>query len=120
MINGIGWFEIGTNDPQSVQRFYGDLFGWQFGAPEEMGGAYREITTPAADSIGGGLFDTGGAVPNYAVFYVQVTDVAATVRAAESAGGKVLVGPKDTGNGLIFAQLLDPTGNQFAVYSPPA
>jgi predicted enzyme related to lactoylglutathione lyase len=26
--NGIGWFEIGTDDPAAAERFYGDVFGW--------------------------------------------------------------------------------------------
>jgi predicted enzyme related to lactoylglutathione lyase len=118
--NGIGWFEIGTDDPQRVQRFYGDVFGWRFTEGDGADGGYREITTPAPDSLRGGIFPTGGKTPNYAVFYVQVADVAAACTAAEAAGGKVLVPAQSGGDGLIFAHLLDPSGNHFAVYTPPA
>ena len=30
-INGIGWFEIATDQPAAAERFYGDVFGWTFG-----------------------------------------------------------------------------------------
>jgi predicted enzyme related to lactoylglutathione lyase len=119
MTNGISWFQIGTDDPATAQRFYGSLFGWTFQADPDSPG-YQIITTPAADSIRGGLSDTGGKAPNHAVFYVEVADVAATVAAAEAAGGKALVPAQRTPDGLVFAHLLDPSGNQFAIYTPPA
>ena len=123
-INGIGWFEIATDQPAVAERFYGDVFGWRFntdgsgGATGDDGSAYRMITTPGADGPSGGLFPTGGKTPNYAVFYVVVADLAATCKAAETAGGKVLVAPQTTPDGLAFAHLLDPSGNHFAVFTP--
>ncbi len=123
MTNGIGWFEVGTDQPEAAERFYGDVFGWTFAdeGPAEDGSApYRTVTTPAAGSIQGGVLATGGRMPNYAVFYVVVADTAATCRQAEAAGGKVLVGPLTGPGGLTFAHLLDPSGNQFGVYTPPA
>ena len=124
-INGIGWFEIATDQPAAAERFYGDVFGWRFGDDDDGatgadGATYRMITTPGAGGPSGGLFPTGGKTPNYAVFYIVVADLAATCKAAEAAGGKVLVGPQSTPNGLAFAHLLDPAGNQFAVFTPPA
>ena len=44
----------------------------------------------------------------------------ATVRRAEEAGGKVVQPPHTTPTGLTHAHLLDPEGNEFAVFSPPA
>jgi len=119
MTHGIGWFEIGTDDPEAAQRFYGTVFGWSFAA-DDGPMPYHVVTTPAPDAIKGGIFPTGGQVPNYAVFYIVVQDVAASCVSAEAAGGKVLVPPTDAGNGLVFAHLLDPSGNKFAIYTPPA
>jgi predicted enzyme related to lactoylglutathione lyase len=118
MTNGIGWFEIGTDDPAAAERFYGTLFGWTFAA-DEGPMPYKIVTTPAGGSIKGGVFSTGGQLPNYAVFCVVVEDVPATVVAAETAGGKVLVPTQTMPDGLAFAHLLDPSGNHFGVYSPP-
>jgi uncharacterized protein len=28
--NGIGWFEIGTDQPAAAEKFYGEVFGWAF------------------------------------------------------------------------------------------
>jgi predicted enzyme related to lactoylglutathione lyase len=119
MTHGIGWFEIGTDDPETAKEFYSTVFGWT-AAREDDPMPYYMVTTPAPDSIKGGIFPTGGQLPNYAVFYVVVRDVAASCVSAEAAGGKVVVPPTDTGNGLVFAQLLDPAGNRFGIYTPPA
>jgi predicted enzyme related to lactoylglutathione lyase len=118
MTNGIGWFEIGTDDPAGAERFYGDLFGWTF-SDDDGGMPYRIVQTPAAGSVKGGIFGTGGTLPNYAIFCVVVDDVAGACRGAEAAGGKVLVPATSTPTGLSFAHLLDPSGNHIGVYSPP-
>jgi len=121
--NGIGWFEIGTDQPAATERFYGDVFGWTFGDDDDStggdGSPYRIATTPAENGLRGGLFATAGKVPNYAIFTVLVEDTAATCRQAEAAGGKILVAPQTEPGGLTFAHLLDPTGNHIGVYTPP-
>ena len=113
-VNGIGWFQIGTDRPEEAERFYGGLFGWTF---EAAAPAYRFITTPAKDGIPGGLADTSGGGPNHAVFSVHVADVDEVCQAAETAGGKVLV-KRTAGDGTRIAHLLDPAGNQFQVFTP--
>jgi predicted enzyme related to lactoylglutathione lyase len=118
-INSVTWFEIGTDDVPAAQDFYGGLFGWTFQA-DDGPMDYQMITTPGADRPTGGIAGTGGGSPNYAVFYVQVADVPATVVAAETKGGKVVLPPQSAPNGLVFAHVLDPAGNLFAVYTPPA
>jgi predicted enzyme related to lactoylglutathione lyase len=121
-INGIGWFEIGTDQPATVERFYGQLFGWTFTSDENSPDGdmpYRIITTPAEAGIRGGVFPTGGRMPNYAVFTVLVADTFATCEQAQAAGGKILAGPERAPNGLAFAHLLDPSGNHFGVFTPP-
>jgi uncharacterized protein len=119
MVNGIGWFEIGTDDPGAAERFYGELFGWTFADDPDSNMPYRIVTTPAEGSIGGGVFGTGGALPGYAIFYVVVSDVARACRQAEAAGGKVLVPAATNDVGLTFAHLADPAGNHFGVFTPP-
>jgi predicted enzyme related to lactoylglutathione lyase len=118
MTHGIGWFEIGTDAPEPVEQFYSAVFGWTF-TPDDGPMPYHYATTPAPDSIRGGVFPTGGKLPNYAVFYVVVQDVAASCVSAEAAGGKVVLPPTETPNGLVFAQVLDPSGNRFGIYTPP-
>jgi predicted enzyme related to lactoylglutathione lyase len=49
---------------------------------------------------------------------VVVEDVAAAVAKAERLSGKVLVPATTRPDGLVFADLLDPSGNHFGVFSP--
>lgn len=122
-VNGIGWFEIGTDQPAAAERFYGEVFGWTFADDDSSsagGTAYRMVTTPDPNGLRGGLFPTGGTVPNYAIFMMLVADTPETCRKAEAAGGKVLVAPQATPDGLTFAHLLDPSGNHIGVFTPPA
>ncbi|HEX3785980.1 MAG TPA: VOC family protein [Pseudonocardiaceae bacterium] len=120
--NGIGWFEVGTDDPAAAQRFYGDVFGWTVakGDPNSPDLSYQLFTTGDADGIGGGLFATKGELPNYAIFTLVVEDVEDTCRRVEKAGGTVARAPKTNPGGVTFAYLLDPAGNQFGVFTPPA
>ncbi|MQY08258.1 VOC family protein [Actinomadura macrotermitis] len=117
--NSVAWFEIGTDRPEDVKRFYGELFDWTFTAPPGDAPAYEEITAPGAEQPSGGVFPSGGAFPDYAIFYVVVQDVAATVARAEELGGKVVVPVTTTANGLVFAQLTDSADHHFGVFTPP-
>lgn len=100
----------------AAKAFYGPLFGWSF-APD---GAYTLITAPEAAGPSGGIFHTGGNIPPYAVFVVQVADVAATAAQAEDLGGKVVVAPMELEDGMVVAYLTDPNGSVFALVSPKA
>src|SRR6266540_2664332 len=100
----LAWFEIATSDPDGAQKFYGSLFDWAFGADGPMGG----------------IFGTGGQMPDHAVFYLLVADVEATCTDAEQLGGSVVSKHLDPGPGAPkFAYLRDPSGNQFGVFTPP-
>jgi predicted enzyme related to lactoylglutathione lyase len=119
--NGIGWFEIGTDDPAAAARFYGDVFGWTVAQDNTRSTdpAYQVLTTGDAAGLHGGLFATRGELPNYAVFSVLVADVDATCRQTVAAGGRVWRAPRVNPVGVTFAHLLDPAGNHFSVFAPP-
>lgn len=114
--NAVTWFQIGTNDPAAAEDFYGSVFGWTFRSDPDDGG-YRLAITPEG-GIGGGIATTDGPEQNHAVFYVQVADVDATLAAAQDKGARVVVPRQATPDGLVFAHLVDPAGNHFAVYTP--
>ncbi|GAB2861859.1 VOC family protein [Actinoallomurus bryophytorum] len=113
--NSVGWFEVGTDRPEDARSFYGELFGWTFA----NGPKYSEVTTPGVPHPTGGIADTGGEFPAYAIFYVVVRDVAATLARAESLGGKIVTPPATSPDGLVSARLEDSTGSLFGVFSPP-
>ena len=62
-MNTIGWFEIGTDDPATAERFYGDLFGWAVTHDPAVSAdpAYRLVTTADGEGMRGGLVTTDGA-----------------------------------------------------------
>src|SRR5262249_46299305 len=109
MANVVNYFEVGTPDPGPTSAFYGGLFGWQIGES----GDYRAI-----DGDKGVVSDTsamGGGW--YAIFYLQVDDVRATIEKASGLGAQVLVPYTDNGP-IEFAHLQDPQGNRFGVWRP--
>ncbi|MEU1607107.1 VOC family protein [Micromonospora matsumotoense] len=115
----VTWFEIGTDRPDEAQGFYAELFGWTFteeGTAE--GGSYRTTGAGEPAGIGGGIRAITGGAPGYTILYAEVTDVAQTCRRAEAAGGTVLTPPRTTPGGLTLAQLRDPVGNHFGIFSP--
>jgi uncharacterized protein len=112
--NSVAWFEIGAPDVEAAKAFYGPLFGWSF-APD---GSYTLITVPGGAGPSGGIFNTGGGIPPYAVFVVRVADVAATAARAEELGAKVVVAPNKLGDGMVVAYLTDPNSSLFALFSP--
>jgi hypothetical protein len=118
----LAWFEVATDAPDVTEKFYGSLFDWSFessGSQTSGGLDYRNITAPGADRPMGGLFATNGELPNHAVFYILVADVEATCADAEQLGGTVVNKRLGSGGGTPdFAYLRDPSGNQFAVFTP--
>ena len=109
MTNEVDFFEIGTSDPAASQAFYGGLFGWEFSDPTPA--AYRYV-----NGREGGLWDssaTGG--DNYAVFYVHVDDVEASLDEAVALGARVVIPFVDNGQ-IQFAHLADPQGSRFAIW----
>src|SRR4051794_21568113 len=99
-VNGVDWFQVGTDRPEVAAAFYGEVFGWTFS--DDDGTGYQLITTPGGGAPSGGLADTGDAAASHAIFYVTVADTAEACRRIEAAGGKVVVPPQDN-NGLMFA-----------------
>ncbi|MEY9861075.1 putative enzyme related to lactoylglutathione lyase [Catenulispora sp. GAS73] len=114
----VAWFQIGSTDPGSAQRFYGGLFGWNFTTNPAIGDAYRFVTYPTTQAPSGGILTVDDAKAQHGTFAVMVRDVEATCARADELGGKVLSPPVTWPNGLVFADLLDADGNRFMVFSP--
>ena len=112
MANVVDYFEIGTPDAAASTAFYSGLFEWEIGAPQGP----AKYAMVQGDK--GGLWDTsdtGGA--NWAIFYVQVEDVQATIDQAVGLGATVAIPLVDNGQ-IYVAHLLDPMGNRFGIWHP--
>jgi hypothetical protein len=108
------WFEHMSNNPQAAQRFYTQLFGWTV-EKFDMGGEPYQMIQTGGTGIGGFLNAPAGVASNW-TSYLSVADVDASARAAQAAGGKIVLPPTDfppVGRG---AALLDPTGAAFSIW----
>lgn len=113
MVNNIDYFEIGSSNPARSRAFYGQLFDWEIEETPQGDQPYMMV-----DKANGGLWDTstiGGG--NWAIFYVHVEDVAASLQQAVDLGASVAVPLVDNGQ-IYFAHLLDPQGNRFGIWQP--
>lgn len=108
-------FEIIGKDGKKLQEFYSKLFDWQIDANNPMN---YGLVQPAGNgteagkgSIGGGVSASEAGMPGYVTVYVQVSDLAATLKKVESMGGKTIVPPTEIPNMVTFALFSDPEGN---------
>jgi uncharacterized protein len=103
-------FEIGCRDSKKTHEFYTKMFDWKI---EAMGPA--GMIAPVTPGIGGHITALGHEPHRYTIFYVDVEDVAAALKKAESLGGKTLVPPVSIPTGT-FAWMQDPEGNTVGLW----
>jgi len=103
-------FEIGCRDSAKTQEFYTKMFDWKI---QPFGPA--AMIAPEDGGVGGHISALGHEPHHYTIFYVDVQDVAATLKKAEALGGKTLVPPVDIPTGT-FAWMADPEGNTVGLW----
>jgi uncharacterized protein len=126
--NSVAHFEIYADDPEKLVQFYTSLFDWTVELVPGMD--YRlvkSVDTGAngmptqAGGINGGLLKRpqGYTVSSW-INYVNVASVDQAVERALKLGAKVTK-PKSGAPGMgWFAMLIDPQGNNFAVWQQDA
>lgn len=108
MPNPVVHWEIMGTDAKQVQAFYANLFDWKVDANNPFD--YGMVEKQADNGIAGGI----GASPDGAsrvTVYVQVDDLDAYLKKAESLGGKTLMPPTNVGDMVTLAMFSDPSGN---------
>ncbi len=106
MANPVMHFEILGKDGKKLQDFYASLFGWKVDANNPM--SYG-LVAASDGGIGGGI--AGSPEPPSITFYVAVADLDASLRRAESLGGKIIAPAMDVPGGPRIAKFADPDGN---------
>jgi predicted enzyme related to lactoylglutathione lyase len=107
-------FEILGKDGPKLQRYYSELFDWQFDAnnPMNYGVVAREGNlSPEGVGIGGGVASSPEGYDGHVTFYVEVPDVEAALAKAASLGGSRLMGPEKVMEGLELGLFTDPEGH---------
>jgi predicted enzyme related to lactoylglutathione lyase len=111
-------FEIVGRDPEALQRYYSDLFGWEIDAnnPMKYGVVQREgNVSETGEGIGGGVGAGPEGYPGHVTFYVEVPDVEAALVRAEGLGGTRVMGPDKVMEGIEIGLFNDPEGHLVGV-----
>lgn len=106
-------FEIAGEDPEKLQSYYAELFGWEIDAdnPMKYGLVPREGNTNADGvGIGGGISGKPEDYAGHVTIYVEVPDVEESLAKAESLGGKRFMGPMKPMEDLEIGLFTDPEG----------
>ncbi|MET9503401.1 VOC family protein [Streptomyces sp. NPDC006259] len=112
------WLDLGAPDVRAAADFYGAVLGWSFEPMGEGGGMEGGMFQKDGRTVAGlGKLSEEGARSAWMIYYT-VTDVDATTRAVEDAGGTVRVAPRDLGEWGRMGQYTDPSGGQFAAWQP--
>ena len=110
------WHDLISDDPSGSERFYGELFGWQFEPLSALPGKYWTISMNG-EQIGGMVAqDSIKAQKDVSqwISLLSVTDPAAARGLIEAAGGEVLREPVSLGSRGTVAVYADPQGALFA------
>jgi uncharacterized protein len=112
-------FEIIGQDPQKLQSYYSELFGWEINSdnPMNYGLVPREgNVSPGGIGIGGGIGGPGpDGYPGHVTFYIEVPDVEAALAKAESLGGTRVMGPERVMEQVEIGLFNDPEGHVIGV-----
>lgn len=109
-------FEIGCRNKPSTVAFYQSLFDWKI---QEYGSAAM-IDAGGEMGIGGHIHSLGHEPHNYVTVYVDVDDLAAYIKKAESLGGKMIVPPTEVPGMGHFAWIADPEGTCIGIWKSNA
>ncbi len=119
-MNRVNHFEIYTDDPEAVQPFYGEVFGWKFkkfeGGPME----YWLVTTgdEKEPGIDGGIARPREGQNAGTINTIAVESLDRTLSTIEKVGGRICVPKMAIPKVGWLAYAEDPAGNVFGVMEP--
>ena len=108
MSNPVLRFDIGCKNRDATEKFYTDVFGWQF---DDNGPYSRTIVSGAEGGADGSITALGHEPHQYVMIYIKVVDVAASIDSIATCGGETVIGPVPMPTGGHFAWIRDPGGN---------
>ena len=111
------WDELGTQDVEGSEQFYGEVFGWTTSEMGEEYGGYK-IFNRGDKGVGGMMKMPEPTIPSMWVPYVAVEDADATVAKAKELGGSTIVESMDVPNVGRIAVLKDPLEAVFGIIKP--
>ncbi|GIU27809.1 glyoxalase [Shewanella colwelliana] len=113
------WIELASEEALSGKYFYSSLFNWQLKDMPIPEGIYTMFAIDD-DDIGAmyqlpqTLIDDN--ILTHWTIYFAVDDLASSIEAVKTNGGKVLIGPHSVGDAGQMAQCQDPEGSVFSLW----
>jgi uncharacterized protein len=111
------WVELGTSDIDAAVTFYGDLFGWTAGEPDEQGGGYRLALRDGKPVAGLSPLMAEGQPVAWST-YVATDDADGVAERVTSNGGQVVVEPMDVMELGRMTVFVDPAGAALGAWQP--
>ncbi len=108
-------FEVIGTDAPALQKFYGDVFGWEIDADNPL--SYGMVAA-AEGGIGGGVGPTVDGSTR-TTFYIGVADLQATLDKAAGLGASTVMAPMEVPGGPSIAMFTDPDGNLIGLMKRP-
>ena len=114
------WADLFVSKPVDAAAFYRGLVGWRSGRRAAGGAKERLVMSAGGFARAGITVLPDGAKPGW-LPYVQVQDVAATLKRVTNAGGRILTPPSPDVLGGRLAVIADPQGGVIGVvhWIPP-
>ena len=115
----IAWNDLTVPNADPIRDFYETVVGWS-SSSVSMGDYSDYSMTDAEGNVVAGICHARGendGIPPCWLMYVTVADLDASVEKCLSSGGKVVDGPRATGNARI-AVIQDPAGAVLALFEP--
>ncbi len=114
MANGrITHVEFPADDVARAKRFYAAVGGWEF-QPMEGFPDYELFST--GDRTGGAIGARGSSTGNVVRVFITIPDLDAAANAARENGGRVTEGPADVEGQGRYVVVIDPEGNEVALW----
>jgi uncharacterized protein len=113
------WVDVSTTDPARSQQFYSELFGWTYQIASRPG-RERYMTALRDGRAVAGLAEApirAGHPAAAWTLYLASRNVKRAAQLLRGWGGRVLVGPTDTGQGGVLIGM-DPTGGAIGFWQP--
>ncbi len=112
------WVDLFTSDTDRARSFYGELFGWTSEQAGEEFGGYINFSKDGHMVAGCMGNDGSSGMPDLWSVYLATDDAEATVTAAASHGGQVIVPAMPVGDLGSMAVMTDPSGAAIGTWQP--
>lgn len=110
------WSELLVDDVDLAIRFYTDVIGWEIEEMDMPEDKYYVLKS-GGEPVGGIMKkpEGSGNMPDFWGTYITVTDVDATLKKAEDAGGKAVYPPMDVPGVGRMCAITDKSGAMFSI-----